>query len=314
MPSMSRTPRRSPRMRGRLGVCVVAAVAALNACGARTGTSGDGPAGDPGSDPRNGKGLAALAGRTFVSGPATDPTAERPAGLPARATVRLDFTTDGIGADAGCNRLGGEAGLDDGVLVVGALSGTEMGCAPDLMAADAWLADFLAARPSVTLDGDTLTLTTDAGSLRLTEPTPAPLEGTTWRVEALLTGAGLAEGSASSLPPTPRPVTVRFATGRVEVSTGCNRGAGSYELAADRIDLGPVVTTRLGCSPEVMKVENAVLAVLDGSPAYTLDADGLLLRIPDGAGLQLVADTGMTKDGAGTGTGTDETGTDTSGQ
>lgn len=43
------------------------------------------------------------------------------------------------------------------------------------------------------------------------------------------------------------------------------------------------------CSPEVMEVERAVLATLDGTAQATVDADTLTLRNPNGHGLTLRA-------------------------
>jgi heat shock protein HslJ len=43
------------------------------------------------------------------------------------------------------------------------------------------------------------------------------------------------------------------------------------------------------CGPEVMEVERAVLAALDGTAQATVDADTLTLRNPNGHGLILRA-------------------------
>jgi heat shock protein HslJ len=70
-------------------------------------------------------------------------------------------------AQAGCNTMNAGYELADGVLVAGEIAQTMMGCEDDLQAQDEWLSALLSGRPTVTLDGETLTLSGDGGTLTL---------------------------------------------------------------------------------------------------------------------------------------------------
>ena len=79
------------------------------------------------------------------------------------------------------------------VVVVSTMAMTQMGCSPELMAQDTWLAQQFGKGMTVHLDGDTLTLTTVDGTVitlvdrKVAEP-DLPLVGTTWTLESVITG------------------------------------------------------------------------------------------------------------------------------
>lgn len=52
------------------------------------------------------------------------------------------------------------------------------------------------------------------------------------------------------------------ATGEVSGRTGCNFLAGKAEFAGDRLEFGPLVTTKRGCPPEIMEHERLFLDAL----------------------------------------------------
>jgi len=88
--------------------------------------------------------------------------------LVAGTQIRLTFTGDQIGASGGCNQLNSTWSLDGDVLVVGEMASTKMACEPAaLMDQDTWVSSLLASDPTVTLDGDTLTLTEGQSSITL---------------------------------------------------------------------------------------------------------------------------------------------------
>lgn len=224
-----------------------------------------------------------LDGRTFVS---TDVSGHD---LVPGSSVRLAFSQGQVSASAGCNSLGGTAVLRDGVLVSGAMSMTEMGCEPDLMAQDAWLVDFLGSAPAARVDETTLTLTTDDVTLRLTDQEairaedPVPFDDTTWTLESFVDGAG-AEGSVSSVPGDDAPTLV-FSDGAVAVFTGCNRGRAAVTVGADTLEFGDLALTRKACPGAGGANEAAVTAVLRGTVAFEQEYDVLTLTSPTGAGL-----------------------------
>jgi heat shock protein HslJ len=97
--------------------------------------------------------------------------------LPARdGALALDARSTGMLAFNGCNGAGGAAHLDGSTVVPdGDWFHTAMGCIaedgkPDgLMDQDQWLDDFLRAGPTVSLDGDHLTLTHGADVIQLVD-------------------------------------------------------------------------------------------------------------------------------------------------
>ncbi len=214
--------------------------------------------------------------------------------------VVLTFDGDNISASGGCNTLGSTWSIDGDVLVVPPMVHTMMACVPSaVMDQETWLDALLTSKPTVAVDGDTLTITADGATVTLVDKEVAdpdrPLEGTTWTVETLNSAQ-----ASSSLPAGGRPPTVVFQGGTVAVDTGCNTGSGSYTLAEGSVTFGPIATTRMACTdPNGQQVETAVLAVLSGTATYAIDADlltltnganGLVLRAaPDGATATTVA-------------------------
>jgi heat shock protein HslJ len=248
-------------------------LAALVACGPNVGAGG-------GSDME-------LDGRTFLSVSAT--TNGQPHELVAGTQVRITFDDGRIGANAGCNQMSGGYEVDGATLVVDSLATTEMGCDPPRHAQDQWLAGLLTGRPTVTLAGDDLTLTTATDELRLRDRRVAdpdrPLTGTEWRVESIVT-----RDAVSSVAGGEEATFTFSADGRVTGNTGCNQFSGPYEHTTDTITFGAVAMTKKACAGGADVMERAVVKLFDGRPvAYQIEADRLTLTNPDGDGLQLRA-------------------------
>jgi heat shock protein HslJ len=216
-----------------------------------------------------------LDGKTFVS---TDVTGHD---LVAGSEIRLTFDGDNLGASGGCNQLGGTWSIDGDVLVVPPdMIMTEMACEPALMEQDSWLASFLSSRPTVALDGDALTLSGGDGTITLLDrevvDPDRPLVGTKWSVEGVVTA-----DAVSSVPAGVRVPTLEFDAGRVLVFAGCNTGSGEYEATDQDVVFGPIAITRMACDEASMQVEAHVLAVLQGTASYDIEADVLTLTNGD---------------------------------
>src|SRR5829696_4142498 len=110
---------------------------------------------------------AALPGRTFVS------TAVEGFTLVDGTQISLTFDTPALAANAGCNTLTGAWAVEGDVLATsGGLAQTEMACDPPaLMDQDTWLSSVLTSRPTLTLDGDTLTITAQGATVTLVAAT-----------------------------------------------------------------------------------------------------------------------------------------------
>lgn len=163
----SRTRRRSFDVRRRMqrpgrrsaGLIIGCTLGVLAGCG--SGESSTTPSDQP---------VLAIDGVTFVS--------ETVIGhdVVAGSALRVSFDGDRLGADAGCNQIGGEFQITAGVLVVDQLAMTEMACMdpPGLMEQEQWFSDFLSSQPSIRQDGDRLTLATDDVSVVFLDREIAP--------------------------------------------------------------------------------------------------------------------------------------------
>ncbi|MCT2586252.1 META domain-containing protein [Actinophytocola gossypii] len=244
--------------------------------------------GQPPASTAPGIGTVSPAGAEYVLSEAT--VGGRPHALVAGTTVSLDFTDDGeLRANAGCNHLRWRVSLDDGTLSTEGGEMTEMGCDEPRHAQDRWLTEFLGGGPSWELDGSRLVLRGGDTELVFTDREVAepdrPLVGPVWTVDTLVDGQ-----TASSTPTGAAAATVEFGEGRLTVFTGCNGGSAAYTVSGDTIEVDALVLTRKACAPDIMRVEEAVVAVLDGTVTYAVSAEVLTLEHPSGKGLRLRAE------------------------
>jgi heat shock protein HslJ len=65
--------------------------------------------------------------------------------------------------------------------------------------------------------------------------------------------------------------------GLVSGSGGCNRFGGGYEQAGDQLTIAGLITTRMGCAPEIMQSEHELLAALEA--AHHVEASHGALKI-----------------------------------
>lgn len=249
-------------MRRALALALLAPLLLLAACG-DDGDDVDAGGSEPGAtEPAPADDLA---GRTFLATEVTEDGAPRP--LVDGTELRLSFADGQVGVQAGCNQLSGAYRLDGDVLTVEALGGTEMGCDPDRMDQDAWIAEVLAQPLTVALDGDTLTLSGGGTVIRLTDrevaAPDAELVGPTWTLDTLISGTE-ASGTAST-PPAGVTATIAFAAdGTYQVSTGCNTGSGTWSGEGAALEVDPPALTRRACTGLGAEVEAAMVAVLTG--------------------------------------------------
>jgi heat shock protein HslJ len=188
--------------------------------------------------------------------------------------------------------MGGPASFRGGRLVVGDMATTEMGCDPPRHAQDEWLARFLTSRPSWTRSGSTLTLDNGSARIVLEDREVAnpdrPLRGTKWVVDTLVEG-----DSASSVPAGVEAFLTFEDDRQFRGNTGCNGMGGNSAVNEGKstIAFSEVITTKMACDDDRMRVERAVLATLDGNVRYQIEADVLSLDAPNGHGLRLRAPT-----------------------
>lgn len=231
---------------------------ALSACGEQPVGIGSGAPGPSGA-------YVSQSGHTLVEG----------------TRVRLDFTADGrLLAGAGCNSMSGMVDTGGGTLSVTDLSTTEMACEQALHDQDEWLAGFLTATPEWRIDGDRLVLSGSGAELVLERETTPPLLGTTWQVESILSG-----DVVSSVPGT---ATLEFTADTVLIDTGCNSGSAGYRVSGGSIVFDEPGLTKMACAPELMELEQTIVAVMGGKAELTSDGNAITLT-KDGKGIRLIA-------------------------
>lgn len=213
--------------------------------------------------------------------------------IPGGGPLTLTFADGRISAEAGCNTHSGAVDLRDHVLYVSDLASTLVGCPGERAGSDAWIDDLLRTDPTWQLDQERLTLTAKGSTVVLTDKKTLqpdrPIRGTEWVVTSLLTpDARISSQTIDQI----RPALTVADDDSLTGFAGCNRMTGRAVVTGTPAgaDIAfTAATTRMMCGPEVMEVERAVLAALDGSAQATVDADTLTLRNPNGHGLILRA-------------------------
>ncbi|MFC5382139.1 META domain-containing protein [Aquipuribacter nitratireducens] len=205
--------------------------------------------------------------------------------VPEGSRVTLMIDGDQAGGTSACNRYGASWSADGGRVTVGMLSGTEMGCEPNVMAAES---TYLAALPQVTAaarDGESLRLTGDEVDLVFTSQEGVPVEaliGTTWRLDTLIDG----DAAAS---PAGEVATLRLEEdGSLSGSTGCRQLSGSYVVNGDEVQFGTFAADGK-CPDELTTQDSHVVEVLGDGFQAAVEGDRLTVTKASGIGLVYVA-------------------------
>lgn len=229
----------------------------------------------PHEDPRAG----ALEGRTWHLTRGVD--------LPSGTLISARFAGGTVTGSAGEDRYRAEYRLDGRNLRIGpptsALATGDVATSGDAPAIEAG-SDFMTlleavARYRTDPVAATLSLLDVTGDVVLVF-SAAPEIGANlagrWDVGSSRVGDGLA-------PPTvdPPPYIVFDGSGQVTGSTGVNRLDGPARADADRLHLGPLVSTRMAGAPGAMDAETALMAALEKVAAYRIDREELVLLDAD---------------------------------
>jgi len=93
-----------------------------------------------------------------------------------------------------------------------------------------------------------------------------------------------ADGSGNQLI---KPVVVSFTVDEVNVDTPCNDMGGSVEYSAERLKVGPIASTLIGCEMELAEQDKRIADLLSSEPSWFLDSNLLTL---EGGGLKMIAE------------------------
>lgn len=237
-----------------------------------------------------------LDGQTFV---ATEVTGSHT--IAPNSTITVAFEGGSLSANAGCNTMVGRYTLVGGKLTAPQLASTMMACDEALMQQDTWLAALLAAGPSYTLAGDTLTLTDGTDTVVL-GPAPsgvAVLESTGWKVTDMQTITDQAN-TMTAVDPT-LSAWLRFRADEMAGNNSCNLLAGPVEIGDDTLTFGALRQTLIACEGASGQLEGFISQVLQGETTYSISSGGgtkfLLIMSTDGTkGLGLTADDSVGQD------------------
>ncbi len=227
-----------------------------------------------------------LSGRTFIS-----ETVSGTNPLPGGGSITVRFGKgDAISLNAGCNQQRSTVSLAKGIFdVKQPMASTRKACPGLAGAADAWLVDFLKAKPRWRLSGADLALSTPNVTVRLVDRKEAadrPLLNTKWTVTSFISDKRVVTPAATG---TTAP-TLRFTSFQISGNTGCNTFNGAAVPVASLIVFGPLSTTRRACTDPTRRAgEKAMLKTLSALQNYVID--GKKLTIIDSSGAGLVART-----------------------
>jgi heat shock protein HslJ len=246
-----------------VGAAILAAGVALSAAAASTGARGTA--------------TSALTGKVWIL-----------ATLGGKAPLKGTELTSEFGAklrvsgSAGCNRYTGAYRVSGTTIRITALATTKKACTQAIERQEAAFLKGLTGSRSFAVSGGALTLKSAGGrALATFKAQTQALGGTAWDVLAYNNGK---QAVVSVLAKTK--LTATFGKdGNLTGFAGCNDYNASYKVAASKVSIGPVATTRKSCEEPagVGEQEAAYLAAVQTAATYRVEGSQLELRTADGA-------------------------------
>ncbi|MFF0555956.1 META domain-containing protein [Streptomyces sp. NPDC004266] len=209
--------------------------------------------------------------------------------------ARVDFEDGRARGNSGCNTFDAGVVVRGDTLTVSQDGVTEIGCPADRQRFEKELLKAFSGPLKGTLKGAGLRLASADGrnGVELTAEEEAPLRGTTWKVDGLVSGSG--DGDTASSLPAGSGTKARFvvgADGRITGNLGCNDFSATARVDEKARTLtveGPAATTRMMCTSPQMKLETKLYELLDGPLGYRLNHRTLTLTDASGEGLTATA-------------------------
>ena len=202
--------------------------------------------------------------------------------VPDGSRITLLVDGDQVGGTSACNGYGTSWQLDGSHVQVGpGMSGTEMGCEPDVMAAES---TYLGALPRVdrgTQESGELRLSGAGVQLRFVQQPPVPttaLVGATWVLETLLNGevTSSVAGDAATL--------LLAGDGSLTGSTGCRSLSGQYVVVGDEV-LFTSFAADGDCPDDLAAQDGQVVTVLGDGFRASVEENRLTVASDGGLGL-----------------------------
>lgn len=194
-------------------------------------------------------------------------------------SLRVTFGDGEISFQATCNTMSGTAELEDDVLVVSSVGGTEMGCPGAGHEQDEWLVDFFTSRPAIERLDSGFELRGEAGTVRFLRPEAVDQDVRLQSVLWELTGIEQIADDAVSMTPVRAGSSASLdVTGnRFVLETGCNTASATVVWGEADVEITEMLVTQRGCPADRIDQERLQLAALDGDLTWSVDGDQLRL-------------------------------------
>ena len=189
--------------------------------------------------------------------------------------MTVGFADGKLSASAGCTTINGPCTIEGTTLVAGNLARTEMACVPAVMAQEQWLSQLLSSKPTVSIEGVSLTLAGGGATALLVDRAVAqaapPIQGTTWLLTTVITG------QTASTPRADMESTLLIEGDRLSIQGGCNRGGATVTIAGNVLQTGPMMMTKMACEPAGQALDQTLIDVLGASPSIRVESQNLYL-------------------------------------
>jgi heat shock protein HslJ len=226
-------------------------------------------------------------GHTYVGVTATE--GGKTHALVPGTLLSVGFNATQLSYTGSCNSHGGDARIEDGRLVLADfLTATQRYCGDAIETQERWLGGLLAGKPTLAVNGNTLTLTAGTKSVTLTEETVADMSPVLidahWYADYLP-----APRNEPNLPPGVVPTLEFGAGGQLTGNTGCREVTTTWKWTSGYLTFGPLTVGKRACPGALAVIDRAVLAALAGKVRMSLDAGSLMITAASGSGMNLVA-------------------------
>jgi heat shock protein HslJ len=203
----------------------------------------------------------------------------QPAALAAlKRPVTMRLESGRLSGFAGCNNFTGSYSLDGSQLKIGPVASTQMACPEPGSSIESAFHKALSGSLSIAVDGDHLTATTASGdTLRFRQEPPPQLAGVEWKVTSFNNNRHAVVGVLGE-----SSISLSFRDGEVAGSAGCNRFHGKYSTEGNKLQVGPLATTRRACEEPLMSQEREFLAALASAVTWSIDGNVLDMHRADG--------------------------------
>ena len=172
-------------------------------------------------------------------------------------SISAEFTPDGkVSGSSGCNQYSSTYTESGSTVKISApMASTLMACSQEIMDQESAYLIALVEAKTFSVTGDQLSLKgADNNNLLVYKAQSQDLAGTSWEVIGYNNGK---QAVTSVL--LDSTITLDFAAdGSLSGNSGCNTYNGSYTVTGDQITIGPLASTRMACSQELMDQEFSI--------------------------------------------------------